>query len=106
MMSGADKVILPVWHEVDHDHVARYSPPLADKLAAQSGEGVPAIVEHIERVLSRDGRGGGSESVGRPATPPRDGGESAAPVTGAPQYFGAMGRPSGGMGGSRDGYVR
>jgi hypothetical protein len=21
MMSGADKVILPVWYEVDHDHV-------------------------------------------------------------------------------------
>jgi hypothetical protein len=83
MMSGADKVILPVWHEVDHDHVARYSPPLADKLAAQSGEGVPAIVEHIERVLSRDGRGGGSpESVGRPATPRDGGGVSAAPVTG------------------------
>ena len=69
MMAGADKVILPVWHEVDHDHVARFSPPLADKLAAKSDEGVPVIVEQIERVLSRDVQGGDSpESVGRSAS--------------------------------------
>lgn len=83
MMPGADKVILPVWHKVDHDHVARFSLPLADKYAAQSSEGVPAIVEQIERVLSRDGRGGDSpESGGRPNTPRADRGASAAPVTG------------------------
>lgn len=83
MASGAEKVILPVWHNVDHDHVARFSLPLADKFAARSGEGVPAIVEQIERVLSRDGRGGGDpESVGPPATPHAEGEASAAPVTG------------------------
>lgn len=30
---GRDKVILPIWHGVNHDDVAHYSLPLADKIA-------------------------------------------------------------------------
>jgi hypothetical protein len=50
-LAGSEKVILPVWHEVDFDYVLSYSPPLANKLAVQSSAGVPAMVDHIERVL-------------------------------------------------------
>jgi WD40 repeat protein len=53
--AGSEKVILPVWHEVDNEYVARYSPTLADKLAVRSTAGIPAIVDQIERVLGTPG---------------------------------------------------
>ena len=52
-MVGSTKVILPVWHEVNHGYVAGFSPPLADKLAVQSNVGTPAIVDQIERALAK-----------------------------------------------------
>jgi hypothetical protein len=52
-IEGSTKVVLPVWHEVDHAYVAKFSPPLADKLAVQSTVGVPAIVHEIERALAK-----------------------------------------------------
>jgi hypothetical protein len=52
-MDGArKKVILPVWHKVDYEYVLRFSPPLADRLAAQSTAGVVRIADQIERVLT------------------------------------------------------
>jgi hypothetical protein len=39
-LSGS-KVILPIWHNVSHDDVLGYSPPLADKRAIQSGRLTP-----------------------------------------------------------------
>lgn len=82
-MLSPGKVILPVWHEVDEEYVARYSPPLAGRLAARSRDGVPAIVQQIDRVLGRDGqRDGSPESASRPDSS-RDGERaSAGPVTG------------------------
>lgn len=41
------KVILPVWHNVTIDDVRGYSPPLADKVAANSIEGIPAVVAAV-----------------------------------------------------------
>jgi TIR domain len=52
---SGEKAILPVWHDLDASTLARYSPPLADKLAARSAEGIPAIVEKILRVLRKTG---------------------------------------------------
>lgn len=52
-IEGSTKVILPVWHEVDHAYVAKFSPPLADKLAVGSIVGIPAIVDEIERALAK-----------------------------------------------------
>ena len=49
-MSGR-KVILPVWHEISHDEVVAYSPPLADRLAAKTAGGIPRVVDDIERAL-------------------------------------------------------
>lgn len=72
-IAGSTKVILPVWHEVDHAYVANFSPPLADKLAVPSTVGIPAIVEQVERALAKadiiNNPAGVSVSVAAPVKP-------------------------------------
>lgn len=51
--ASGEKAILPIWHELDRDTLMRYSPPLADRLAGRSEEGVPALVQKILRVLRK-----------------------------------------------------
>ena len=48
-------MILPVWHDVDQDAVAAFSPPLADLRAAASAEGLPAVVEQLLKKLKPEG---------------------------------------------------
>ena len=52
--ASGEKAILPIWHELDRDTLLRYSPPLADRVAGRSEEGVTAVVEKILRVLRRE----------------------------------------------------
>lgn len=49
--ASGEKAILPIWHELDHEEVARHSPTLADRVAGRSTEGVQALVDKIMRVL-------------------------------------------------------
>lgn len=51
--ASGEKAILPIWHELDAAALRRYSPTLADRLAARSEEGIPALVDQILRVLKR-----------------------------------------------------
>lgn len=51
--ASGEKAVLPVWHRVDRDAVLRYSATLADRVAARSSDGVPAIVEKILQVLGQ-----------------------------------------------------
>lgn len=51
-MDGA-KRILPVWHRVNHEAVAEYSPTLADRLAIDSRRGISAVVEELIRAIKR-----------------------------------------------------
>ena len=51
--ASGEKAILPIWHELDRDALLRYSPPLADRLAGRSEEGVSVLVEKILRVLGK-----------------------------------------------------
>jgi hypothetical protein len=51
--ASGDKAVLPIWHELDRETLLRYSPPLADRLAGRSEEGIPALVEKIRRVLRK-----------------------------------------------------
>jgi hypothetical protein len=44
-------VILPVWHNVTAADVRQYSLPLADKVAADSSEGVSALVAKLLEVI-------------------------------------------------------
>lgn len=48
------KVILPVWHEVTVEDVRGFSPILADKIAANSSDGLDSVVDQIMRVLEED----------------------------------------------------
>ncbi|HMO41461.1 MAG TPA: toll/interleukin-1 receptor domain-containing protein [Kiritimatiellia bacterium] len=41
------RIILPIWHDIDAPQIARYSPPLADKLGLATTQGVPTIAKHI-----------------------------------------------------------
>jgi len=45
------KVILPVWHKVDESVVRRYSPTLADRVAARTSKGVDSVVKEVLKVL-------------------------------------------------------
>lgn len=50
--SGAqERLILPVWHGIDHDYVQERSPSLADLFAVTSEEGEHAIVAEILRAI-------------------------------------------------------
>ncbi len=45
------KVILPIWHGVEHSDVVEYSPILADKIAVKSQDGLVTVVESILRAM-------------------------------------------------------
>jgi hypothetical protein len=48
---NGEKVILPVWHNVDAQYVREFSPTLGDKLAALTSKGVQSVVREVQRVL-------------------------------------------------------
>jgi hypothetical protein len=45
------KIILPVWHHVDHATVAAYSPTLADVVALNTNEGTYEVADRITKVV-------------------------------------------------------
>lgn len=52
------KVILPVWHGITMEDIRRYSPMLADRVAAQSSKGVEHVVEELMQAIGRAGPDG------------------------------------------------
>jgi len=75
--TGDDLVILPIWHQVDEVEVRRHSPPLADRVAARTEEGIDALAERVAHAVNR--RRGlapsstGSPTVSSPAVAPSGG---------------------------------
>jgi hypothetical protein len=51
--SSSRKVVLPVWHGVDHEFVARFSPTLADRVAVSTTKGIAAVSAEILKAVSR-----------------------------------------------------
>ncbi|HEU5105493.1 MAG TPA: toll/interleukin-1 receptor domain-containing protein [Solirubrobacterales bacterium] len=49
------KVILPVWHEVNHEYIAQHSPLLADRFGALTSTGIDSVVEEIASALEASG---------------------------------------------------
>jgi hypothetical protein len=45
------KVILPVWHGIEHDDVLRYEPPLADRVAATTNNGIEPLANELSEVM-------------------------------------------------------
>jgi hypothetical protein len=50
---GGTKVILPVWHKVDHSFIVSRSPILADRIGARTDAGIPDVAERISHALAR-----------------------------------------------------
>jgi hypothetical protein len=50
-MSSGAKVILPIWHEVSHADVLKYSPSLADRLSVSTSLGLSNVADEIAAVL-------------------------------------------------------
>ena len=48
---SGEKVILPVWHNITADQIRKYSPTLADRVAALSERGLEHVVEELLRVI-------------------------------------------------------
>ena len=49
---GKEKVILPIWHEIDQSIVLRHSPMLADKLAVSTSQGLDKVAIKILNVVN------------------------------------------------------
>jgi hypothetical protein len=47
-------LILPIWHRVTVEDVAKFSPPLADKKAASSADGINALVRELTKKIKPD----------------------------------------------------
>lgn len=54
-MKGNDKIILPLWHGVTHDHVMQYSPALAGRKAVSSERGIREVVNEILEAIRPEG---------------------------------------------------
>lgn len=48
-----ERVILPIWHNVTDAEVRRFSPPLADRVAARWNEGLEAVVAKLFAVVGK-----------------------------------------------------
>lgn len=48
------KIILPIWHNVDHKTVAKFSPLLAGKIAASTSKGLDIVLEAVIKAISGD----------------------------------------------------
>jgi len=48
-----EKIILPVWHNINYEEVAKYSPLLADRFAARTVKGLEDVVNTIMQSLPR-----------------------------------------------------
>jgi hypothetical protein len=62
-LSSSDKVVLPVWHEVDHEDVAQYSLSLAEKLAARTSDGIKRVADEVERAFQTPATAAGAQTA-------------------------------------------
>lgn len=69
---GGQKVILPVWHNVNAEDVERFSPTLAAKLAVSTAKGIPTVVDGIVKVLRQAREEKTGEVVARTAAAATD----------------------------------
>lgn len=50
-LTASQNVLLPIWHRIDREAVAAYSPSLADIVAARSDAGLTDVVDRLLRVI-------------------------------------------------------
>jgi TIR domain len=61
---GGGKTVLPVWHGIDHATVVRHSPMLADRIAANTADGIEQVATAIAAVVLAEP--GGTPAVDTP----------------------------------------
>ncbi len=50
-----DKVILPLWYDIDHEYVARQSPPLSDLLAQTiDTDNIPEVADELCTIIQQE----------------------------------------------------
>jgi hypothetical protein len=49
--TSGEKVILPVWHNIDQAELSKYSPMMADRIAVSTSKGLDAVVKEIMKVV-------------------------------------------------------
>ena len=49
--TAGEKVVLPVWHDINAEQIRGYSPTLADRIAVSSERGLEYVVSELLRVL-------------------------------------------------------
>lgn len=49
--SSTSRVVLPVWHNISRDDVAKYSPILADRIAVSTSQGLDVVAQHLLSVI-------------------------------------------------------
>ena len=52
-VTSRKKIIIPIWHEVKEKYVAKFSPLLADKVAAKTSEGMSKVADKIIRTINK-----------------------------------------------------
>ncbi|MGB8656673.1 MAG: toll/interleukin-1 receptor domain-containing protein [Candidatus Zixiibacteriota bacterium] len=57
------KVILPVWHKVDHSFIVRYSPTLADKMAGTTTQGIPILAARLLEAIGKTPEPSGTPQI-------------------------------------------
>ena len=72
-MVGDERVLLPVWHEIDENFLVKVAPTMADRVAVPSSGGIGHVVDRLVQTLERrrsSGSGSGPRAAARaPATP-------------------------------------
>ena len=53
-MAEKKDLILPIWHRVNVQDVMQYSPPLADKKAASSSDGINSLIRDLTKKIKPD----------------------------------------------------
>jgi hypothetical protein len=53
-MTGEHNLILPIWHRVTVKEVVEFSPPMADKMAVSSADGINAVIRAITKKIRPD----------------------------------------------------
>jgi hypothetical protein len=60
---AGEKVILPIWHDIDRDRLVQYSPILASRFAANTQAGIQSIAESIIDVVLYQSSGSPSKEL-------------------------------------------
>ncbi|MFC1955405.1 TIR domain-containing protein [Chloroflexota bacterium] len=60
---NGEKVILPIWLDVDQDFLAKYSPIIADRIAAKSSDGMEKVISDLLAVIRTISDGAGKQYI-------------------------------------------